>query len=97
MTASCASWEVRRGDSCSIRLRFRENKSDMSYSRVEDQPCDVLLRHAGQLVGEDVLKADEPHQDPLIGLLVQGVTDDVEFNHAPALLQTGGFITCRVS
>lgn len=69
----------------------------MSYSRVKDQACDVLLRHAGQLVREDVLKADEPHQDPLIGLLVQGVTDDVEFNHAPALLQTGGFVTCRVS
>lgn len=46
---------------------------------------------------EDVLEADEPHQDPLIGLLVQGVTDDMEFDHAPALLQTGGFVTGRVS
>lgn len=69
----------------------------MSCSRVEDQACDVLLRHAGQLVGEDVLKADQPHQDPLIGLLVQRVADDVEFNHAPALLQTGGFVPRRVS
>lgn len=55
-------------------------------SRIKDQPCDVLLGHAGQLVREHVLEADEPHQDPLVGLLVQGVTDNVEFNHAPALL-----------
>lgn len=48
-------------------------------------------------MGEDVLQAHEPHQDPLIGLLVQGVTDDMEFDHAPALLQTGGFVACRVS
>lgn len=41
-----------------------------SHSRIKDQPCDVLLGHAGQLVGEDVLKAYEPHQDPLVGLLV---------------------------
>lgn len=46
---------------------------------------------------EDVLEADEPHQDPLIGLLVQGIADDMEFDHAPALLQTGGFVACRVS
>lgn len=55
-------------------------------SRIKDQPCDVLLGHAGQLVREHVLEADEPHQDPLVGLLVQGVTDNVEFNHPPALL-----------
>lgn len=69
----------------------------MGYSRVEDQAGDVLLGHAGQLVREDVLKADEPHQDPLVGLLVEGVADDVELYHAPALLQTGGFVSCRVS
>ncbi len=63
---------------CDDEVRFR--------SRIKDQPCDVLLGHAGQLVREHVLEADEPHQDPLVGLLVQGVTDNVEFNHAPALL-----------
>lgn len=56
------------------------------HSRIKDQPCDVLLGHPGKLVGEHVLEADEPHQDPLIGLLVQGVADDVEFDHPPALL-----------
>lgn len=40
------------------------------HSRIEDEPCDVLLGHAGQLMGEHVLEADQPHQDPLIGLLV---------------------------
>lgn len=69
----------------------------MSCSRVEDQARDVLLGHAGQLVREDVLKTHKPHQDPLIGLLVEGVTDDVELYYAPALLQTGGFVSCRVS
>lgn len=68
-----------------------------SYSRVKDQSCDVLFGHSRQLVREDVLEADEPHQDPLIGLLVQGITDDMEFDHAPALLQTGGFVACGVS
>lgn len=67
------------------------------HPRIEDQPRDVLLGHAGQLVGEDVLEADEPHEDPLVGLLVEGVADDVELNHAPALLQTGSFVARRVS
>lgn len=67
------------------------------HSRIEDQPRDVLLGHAGQLVGEDVLEADEPHEDALVGLLVEGVADDVELNHAPALLQTGSFVARRVS
>lgn len=40
------------------------------HSRIKDQPRDVLLGHAGQLVREHVLEADEPHQDPLIGLLI---------------------------
>jgi len=66
-------------------------------SRIKDQPCDVLLGHTGKLVGEYILKADEPHQDPLVGLLVKGVPNDVEFNHASPLLETGGFITCRMS
>ena len=66
-------------------------------SRVKDQPRDVLLGHAGQLVREHVLEADEPHQDPLVGLLVQRVTDHMELNHPPALLETGGLVACRVS
>lgn len=48
-------------------------------------------------MGEDVLKADEPHQDPLVGLLVEGVPDDVELNHSSPLLEAGGLVTCRVS
>lgn len=91
----CFLGSERRGESWSTRSEREAGKREVS-SRVEDQSRDVLLGHAGQLVREDVLEADEPHQDPLIGLLVEGVTDDVEFDHAPALLQTGGFVTCRV-
>lgn len=73
------------------------NVMTKQYSRIKDQPSDVLLGHAGELVREHVLEADEPHQDPLIGLLVQRVTNNMEFNHPPALLQTGSFVTRRVS
>lgn len=77
--------------------RLRVRRECGRHSRIEDQPRDVLLGHAGQLVGEDVLEADEPHEDALVGLLVEGVADDVELNHAPALLQTGSFVARRVS
>ena len=66
------------------------------HSRVEHQPGDVLLGHAGQLVGEDVLEAYQPHQDALVGLLVQRVPDDMELDHPPALLQPRCLVTRRV-
>ena len=53
--------------------------------RVKDEACDVFFGHAGQLMGEDILKAPHPHQDLLVGLLVEGVANDVEFNHTSSL------------
>ena len=64
--------------------------------RVEDKPCDVLFGHAGQLVGEDILQAHQPHEDLLAGLLGERVADDVELDDATALFQTGRLIPRRV-
>lgn len=61
-------------------------------SRVEHQPSDVLLGHAGQLVREDVLQADQPHQNLLVGLLGERVPDDVELYDAAPLLQPGRLV-----
>ena len=66
------------------------------YIRVEDQACDILLGHAGELVGEDVLQAHQPHQDPLVGLLVERVADHVELDDAPPLLKASGLVPRRV-
>lgn len=41
---------------------------------------------------EDVLQPDQPHQNLLIGLLGQRVSDDVELYDASPLLQPGGLI-----
>lgn len=45
---------------------------------------------------EDVLQTHQPHQDLLIGLLGQGVSDDVKLDDAPPLLQPGRLIACGV-
>lgn len=42
---------------------------------------------------ENILQADQPHQDLLVGLLGQRVSDDVELYDATPLLQPGGLIT----
>lgn len=61
---------VRRGDpKTSPQLLCVSPKT--SHPRVKDEAGDVLLGHAGQLVGEDVLQAHQPHQDLLVGFLRQ--------------------------
>lgn len=47
-------------------------------------------------MGEDVLQTNQPHHDLLVGLLVQGVANHVEFNHSPALLQPRRLVPGRV-
>lgn len=47
-------------------------------------------------MGEHILQTNQPHHDLLVGLLVQGVADHVEFNHPPALLQPGCLVPGRV-
>lgn len=42
---------------------------------------------------EDVLKAHQPHQDLLVGLLGKGVSDDVELNNAAPLFQPGSLVS----
>lgn len=68
----------------------------MHHLRVKDKPCDVLFWHSGQLMGEHVLESDQPHQDLLIGFLIQGIADHVKFNHAPALFHPGCLIPGRM-
>lgn len=62
------------------------------HSRVKHQPRDVLFGHAGQLVREDILKTHKPHQDLLVGLLGEGVSDDVELDDAAPLFQPGSLV-----
>ena len=45
---------------------------------------------------KDVLEPDEPQHGLFVGLLVDGVTDDVEFDDAPTLLKTGRLVSRRV-
>lgn len=45
---------------------------------------------------EDILQADQPHQDFLVGLLGKRVSDDMELYDAPPLLQPGSLITGSV-
>lgn len=45
---------------------------------------------------EDVLQAHQPHQDFLVGLLGKRVSNNVELDDAPPLLQPGGLITGSV-
>lgn len=42
---------------------------------------------------EDVLQADQPHQNFLVRLLGKRVSDDVELYDAPPLLQPGSLVT----
>ena len=63
--------------------------------RVKDEAGDVLLGHAWQLVGEDVLQPYEPQQHPPVGLGCERVADDVELDDAAALLQEIGRASCR--
>lgn len=43
-------------------------------------------------MGEDVLQANEPHQNLLVGLLGERVPNDVELYDAPPLLQPGRLV-----
>lgn len=61
-------------------------------ARVKDEAGDVLLGHARQLVGEDVLQPHKPEQHPPVGLGCQRVADDVELDDAAALLQAGRLV-----
>lgn len=45
---------------------------------------------------EDILQADQPHQDLLVGLLGKRVSNHVELNDSPPLLQPGSLITGSV-
>lgn len=47
-------------------------------------------------MGEDILQANQPHQDFLVGLLGKRVSDDMELYDAPPLLQPGRLITGSV-
>lgn len=47
-------------------------------------------------MGEDVLQADQPHQDLLVGFLGQRVPNDMKLYDAAALLQPGRLITSSV-
>lgn len=47
-------------------------------------------------MGEDVLQADQPHQDLLVGLLRQRVSDDVELDDSASLLQPCRLVTGSV-
>lgn len=74
-TAFCVScqkkrWILQRESASIALLNLRCDDEAELHSRIEHQPRDVLLGHAGKLMGEHVLKADEPHQNPLVGLLV---------------------------
>lgn len=47
-------------------------------------------------MGEHVLQTNQPHHDLLVGLLVQGIADNMEFDHPPALLQPRRLVPGRV-
>jgi len=42
---------------------------------------------------EDILQADQPHQDLLVGLLRERVSNHVELDDPPPLLQPGSLVT----
>lgn len=65
-------------------------------ARVKDEAGDILLGHARQLVGEDILQPHKPEQHPPVGLGRQRVADDMELNDATALLQAGCLVPGRV-
>lgn len=72
------------------------SRPEDGYLRVKHQPGDVLFRHARELVRENVLQTDQPHQDLLIGLLGKRVSNDVKLDDAPPLLQPGRLVACGV-
>lgn len=45
---------------------------------------------------EDILQANQPHQDLLVGLLGKRVSNDVELYDSPPFLQPGSLITGSV-
>lgn len=69
----------------------------LRHVRVEDEACDVLFGHSGQLVRENILKAYQPHQNLLVRFLVEGVANDMKLYHTSSLLQPCSLISCRVS
>lgn len=69
---------------------------ESAYLRIKYQPCDVLFGHARQLMGENILQADQPHQNLLVGFLGKRVSDDVELYDATPLLQSGSLIAGSV-
>lgn len=71
-------------------------RGSLGHARVKDEASDILLRHAWQLVGKDILQPHEPQQHPPVGLGRQRVADDVELNDATALLQAGCLIPGRI-
>lgn len=81
---------------CIILKKGNNNKSK-KYSRVKDQSGYVFLGHTGKLMREDILEANEPHQDPLVRLLIERVPDDVKFDHPSPLFKAGSFITSGMS
>lgn len=58
-------------------------------ARVKDEAGDILLGHAWQLMGEDILQPHEPEQHPPVGLGRQRVADDMELDDATTFLQAG--------
>lgn len=76
---------------------LNDSKQRLRHIRVEDEACDVLFGHSGQLVRENILKAHQPHQNLLVRLLVEGVTNDMKLYHASSLFQPCSLISCRVS
>ena len=66
-----------------------EQRQRCYNSRVKHQPCDVLLWHARQLVGEDALEAEHPQHVLRGGLLPERVVQDVELDGTLLLLLLG--------
>merc|ERR1719312_34889 len=63
---------------------------------VKHQPGDVLLGHPRQLMGEHILKGDQPEHRLLGHLVSQTVSDAVEADHSLPLLYLGRLIPGRV-
>ena len=59
---------------------------------VKHQPGDVLLRHPGQLVGEDVLEGNQPQHGLLGHFVRQAVGNAVESDHSFPLLDLGRLV-----
>merc|ERR1719370_802563 len=60
---------------------------------VEHQSCDVLLRHPRKLMGEDILKGDQPKHSLLGHFLCQAVGNAVELYDSFPFLHLGSLIS----